>query len=582
MKKMYVFILLILPVILVFTAALLHYANGPYWIGYNSDPEYLYLVNSLALAESKETPTTGNPGTTLQMLGAATLKITHVLNFSVNDSLEYSVLKNPEYYLTVINIILIIINTCLLFIIGLRVFTLTKNIWLSLLLQFSPFLFNGTLTQCLSRISPEPLLLCAGLLFLLILVKMVFNKDLSKSTHWYMIALALVSGFGMATKLTFVPLLIIPLFVLPKLRNKIGFLFMTGISFVLWTWPIIPQYKTLFEWYYRTLTHTGYYGLGNVGIINLEVYLENMIFHFLCNPLFFLIWFFAVGFILRFIWFSATRKKSWQDTSFRILAAVTVAQLCAFLIVAKYSVDRYLLPALSLSGLMLFLMFVFLKRLDCFSRFEVRKVVLFFAIFFIMISAWRIYDIKNVYAQKLQIKQESLAIYNQLEDEYKNYLKISYSFPSFRSSSPAAALAFGNFFIGNGLYSESLQKIYGENYFYDGLSGIFHTWTKEYSIEDFILKGHSDKAILYGPPLHTHNNNKIIFLIDSNPYFWKRWLSIEDVILKDNSDKLPCRIGSILHLKDVFVGEHEAIYFIEGITMDAGKFHPFTFSPCER
>ena len=109
---------------------------------------------------------------------------------------------------------------------------------------------------------------------------MVFNKNLTKSARWYMIALALVSGFGMATKLTFLPLLIIPLFVLQKLRNKIGFLFLTGISFILWTWPIIPQYKTLCEWYYRILTHTGYYGLGNVGIINLEVYLENMTFHF--------------------------------------------------------------------------------------------------------------------------------------------------------------------------------------------------------------------------------------------------------------------------------------------------------------
>ena len=530
MKKLYVFILLILPAILVFTAALLHYANGPYWIGFNSDPEYLYLVNSLALAESKETPTTGNPGTTLQMLGAATLKISHALDFSEKESLEISVLKNSEYYLTIINIILIIINTCLLFIIGLTVFTLTKNIWLSLLLQFSPFLSNGTLTQGLSRISPEPLLLCAGLLFLLILVKMVFNKNLTKSARWYMIALALVSGFGMATKLTFLPLLIIPLFVLQKLRNKIGFLFLTGISFILWTWPIIPQYKTLFEWYYRILTHTGYYGLGNVGIINLEVYLENMTFHFLCNPLFFFIWFFAAGFILRFIWFSATRKKSWQDTSFRILVAVTVAQLCAVLIVAKYPVERYLLPALSLSGFMLFLIFVYLRRLDCFSRFEIRKVVLFVAIFFILISAWRIYDIKNVFTQKLQIKQESLAIYNKLEDEYKNYLKISYSFPSFLSSSPAAALAFGNFFIGNGLYSEALQKIYGEAYFYNGVSGIFNTWTKEFSIEDIILKGHGDKVILYGTPLHMYSNNKIICTTDSNSSTWKRWWSIEDII----------------------------------------------------
>lgn len=190
MKKIPVFVLLILPAVLIFTAAILHYAQGPYWI--HSDPEYLYLLNSLALTESKQAGTTGNPGTTLQILGAATLKISHALDFSEKDSLEFAVLKNPEFYLTVINIVLVTFNTLLLFILGLVTFNLTKNIWLSLLLQSSPFISNAILTDGLPRISPEPLLLFTGLLFALILLKMAYDNNLSKSSHWYMIILALV------------------------------------------------------------------------------------------------------------------------------------------------------------------------------------------------------------------------------------------------------------------------------------------------------------------------------------------------------------------------------------------------------
>jgi len=373
-------VLLILPMMLVVTAELLNSTRGPYWIGYNSDPSYAYLLNSLNLAESKEVGHTDHPGTTLQLLGAATLRVSHAVDFSEKENLEVAVLTNPEYYLTVLNVVMITLNVLLLIIIGMVTFTLTQNVWLSILLQFSPFLSTTVLVQGLANVSCEPLLLFACSLLLLILVKMVVGESLTKSAHWYMIALALVSGFGMATKVTFVPLLIIPLFVLPTLRNKIGFVFLTGLSVILWTWPIISQYKRIYHWFYSILTHTGHFGAGNVGIIDPGLYFQNLQNLFFGNPLFFLIWFFAAGFILIFSWSSATRKRVWQDTSFRALVAVVVAQLFAVLMVAKHSADHYLVPALSLSGFMLFLMFVYLQRLNYFSRFNTQKVAFFIGI----------------------------------------------------------------------------------------------------------------------------------------------------------------------------------------------------------
>lgn len=574
MKKLHIFFLLVLPAALVFTAALLHYVQGPYWIGHNSDPEYVILINSLALAESKETSINVHPGTTLHILGAATLKISHALAFSEKESLEISVLKNPEFYLTAINIVLITFNAILLFIIGLTALKLAKNIWLSLLLQFSPFFFNVTFTQGLSRVSPEPLLLFASLLFLLILMKMVFKEKLYESAHWYMIVLALVSGFGMATKVTFAPLLIIPFFVLPKFRNKICFLFLTSLSFILWTWPVLSQYNILFNWYYRILTHTGYYGLGSMGIINTETYFRNMIYMFLVDPLFFLIWIFSAGFILVFGWLRwdrATKKSVWQDTSFKILAALVVAQLCSILITAKHPPIRNLLPFINLAGFTLFLIFVYLQRMDYLNHLNIKKVIIVVSLFFILSSAWRIVEIKNVLLQNFQIKQESLDLYSRLENEYKNCLKIYYFHPLLFSSSPVSALAFGNFFITKGLYSETLQKIYGEAYFYSLWSGNFTTWTKGLSIEDIIAKAPGNKVIIYGPP----NSNKIkICMTDSNLYSRMRGWSIEDVSVNGHGDKILCRTSSFLNLKDVFNGTYATIYIIEGITTSAGKFQP--------
>jgi len=542
MKKLSVFVLLILPTVLVFTAVILHHTQGSYWISYNSDPEYTYLLSSLALTESKQAGTTGHPGTTLQILGAATLKITHALDFSDKDSLEFAVLKKPEFYLTVINIVLVTFNALLLFILGIVTLNLTKNIWLSLLLQLSPFLANTMIINGLPRISPEPLLLLAGLLFVLILIKMAFSENLSKSAHWYMIIMAFVAGFGVATKLTFIPLLIIPLFVLPGLRNRIGFVFLTGLSFVLWTWPIISQYKNLLDWYCKIVTHTGHYGLGNPGIIDPGLYLQNIISLFLRNPLFFLILFFSTGFILMSgLSFAgkekAKKKNPWQNIFFRILAAITVAQLFAVLIVAKHYTDHYLLPVMSLSGLILFLIFVYLRQIDYFSRVNIKKLVILPGIFFIIGTAWRTDDIKNVIIQNIQVREEAMAVNQILEIEYKDYLII----PIYRCSSPICALAFGNFYINNGLYSESLQKIYGDACFFNGLNnganGNFHTWTRGFSMEDIILSGHADKIILQGSPL---------------------WFL---------GDTIASKSGLILKIKDVFGGSYETIYAIKDFEM---------------
>jgi hypothetical protein len=539
MKKISVFVLLILPAALVFTSALLNHANGPYWLTSNSDPGYTYLLSSIALTESKQTGTNGHPGTTLQILGAAVLKISHALNFSEKDNLEISVLKNPEFYLTIINIVVLTLNTLLLFMIGIITFKLTKNIWASLLLQYSPFLFHTMLIYGLPRVSTDPLLLFSGLLFVLILTKMAFSKNLAESSHWYMIALALVAGFGVATKFIFAPLLIIPLIVLPKLRNKIGFLFLAGLSFVLWTWPIISQYENLFTWYYRILTHGGTYGLGASGIIAAEGYSQEIKDLFFENILFFVIWLVSAGFILFFGWFltredKTSRKAVWQEISFKILTAVTVAQMFLILVTVKHPAGRYLFPAMGLSGFTLFLMFIYLQRRDYFNRFNIKKIVVFAGVILIFSGAWRMVEIKNTFLQNVQIREEALAVYRKMENEYKNYLKI---YCIFLSSSPSGALAFGNYYVNEGLFSESLQKIYGDVYFYNPFNKKFYDWTREFSIEDTILKS---------------NGNRIVFHFPS---------------LREYGETLVCNKGSILHLRDVFEGQYETIYVLEGITL---------------
>jgi hypothetical protein len=160
-----------------------------------------------------------------------------------------------------------------------------------------------------------------------------------------------------------------------------------------------------------------------------------------------------------------------------------------------------------------------------------------------------IIDIKDVFVQKMQIKEEALKVYQTLESKYKNDIKIFV----LRASSPIGALAFGNFFVNDGLYSESLQKIYGEANFLNVFNGKFHTWTRGFAIEDIILKGDGNKIIISAPPL------------------------------SDADGKIICQTGSVLHLRDVFDGKFETIYALDGITlMWGGSIQPPCVTPFPR
>lgn len=362
---------------MVFAAAVLHYAHGPYWLGYNFDPDYLYLVNSLALAESKLATTTGHPGTTLQMLGAVILRGVHFFNDSSPDNLANAVLKNPDYYLSVINIVLVCLTAVMLFMIGHAGFRLSGHIGLSLMLQLTPFFSNGLLNLGLLHVSPESLLFISGLFAILVLIKILQKQGDGHLpvVHFYWMVLAVICGFGTASKLNFALLIIVPLCVLSGLRKKVQFLMVALLSFVFWTWPIMPQYKNLFGWYCKIITHQGYYGFGNPGMVDLSTYAYNLIYLFSGEPLAVLIWLMSAAVVIKMVWSSKNRKEIWQDIYVRILCALMIMQLSAYLLFAKHAADRYLIPVVSMSGFMLFLIAVCLKRFNHWNFIKSPKVL---------------------------------------------------------------------------------------------------------------------------------------------------------------------------------------------------------------
>ena len=184
---------------------------------YGTDPESAYLLNGLNISMGKSVGHYDNPGTTVQMYSAVVLRITHFLRFTGTD-IQKDVLLHSEYYIEVLRYSLIVLNTLVLFFLGFFALSMFGNIWLALLLQICPFLSATLIEEMYTKVAPEPFLFATVALLAILLFKYYTSDDRHKKS--FVILFALLSGFGLATKMTFLPFLIIPFIILEGWRRK--------------------------------------------------------------------------------------------------------------------------------------------------------------------------------------------------------------------------------------------------------------------------------------------------------------------------------------------------------------------------
>ena len=83
-----------LPLVIGLAALGIWEARGPFWLGTNQDPTYVYLLDSLRLAVGVPVVHVNHPGTPVLMLGAAGLSLTHA--GSEPEGLVAAVVGDPE------------------------------------------------------------------------------------------------------------------------------------------------------------------------------------------------------------------------------------------------------------------------------------------------------------------------------------------------------------------------------------------------------------------------------------------------------------------------------------------------------
>lgn len=484
------FLLSIVPLTLLLVYISFKEAYGPYYLGTNSDPDYVYLVNGLSMAQFVPPGHVDHPGTTVQWISAATIRLVHLL--VGQDSIEESVLKNPELYLAWINRVLCFVNLFSVLLVGLGVARFAP-VWMAIVLQSSYFVSSECM-YALLRVSPEPLLSVLGLWMAYLLLRCAYLNDVRQRRNFYIFSFACVAGLGMATKINFFPLVLIPLFILTPKKDALYYVMFSGLIAVTAAFPVIFSRKYFIKWIENLSTHSDLYGGGPTGVVNTDTFTKNaeLIFstEFAFTAVYLLL---TVTLAVHFFW-----KKTYRnDLHIRLQAALWVAFSLQIVMVAKHYMPRYMLPSIMLSAVGLLLIFSYWKaHFHTHTKTEMKTVV-FFCVLTPLLLLVVSYQMIPLHKSFKADKTDQMAVIEHVK-KYKTKIPV---LCYYRSSSQAFALQFSLLFAGlpKTQYNETLLKLYPNEYVYNIFVGNYYHWLDRADIIELI--SNHDKVIFQGSVL---------------------------------------------------------------------------------
>ncbi len=454
-----------MPILVLIISLCCKSSVGEYYTGGYFDPAYAYLMNSLNLSQMSGYGVghIDHPGTPVQIAGAVIIKLFYTLE-NKNTDIVSDVISNPEYYLTRINLAFIFLTSLALFILGFSAFRKTGKLFTSCLLQLT-LLYPSTVYDHFTDVSSESLFIVAILLFITVIIFYSFgNNDFTRNTNLkYILCFSLVCGFGLACKIIFLPLLIIPLLLIKRNSFKLLFLSLTFISFIIFVIPAISMEHILkyYDWLRGIAMHSGKYGTGREDIIETSSYLENIrkIFtsDFSFTAAYFLI---LAGLILRL--FKNFRDKIRHHRLSNVLTGIFLAMTFQILIVAKHFDSRYMIPAymLCVPGLII----LSLMLCDFFPAYS-KKIPVFFGCTILSISLFRIAEIYTEYSQYSEKLAETVNLDNFLKVKYSDCLVINSNI----ADNIVYCLYFGADWSGaeKDKYYSEIGRLYPENFYFD-------------------------------------------------------------------------------------------------------------------
>ena len=436
------------------------------------DPTYNYLLNGLNLANLNIIiGHTDHPGTPLQILVAIVIRITYL--FRDNNTLVDDVLLNSELYLRNVSITLISINTVALFLAGCINYRIFKNLPGAIFIQLSVF-FSKAAMFFLSVVLIEPMLVFTELVMIIFIFQYLYETD-EKRLNRYCILFAIVSGFGLANKVVFFPVVLIPFLLLKGFKARAKFALISGAAFFIFIIPAISRFKYFLLWIKRLLIFTGKYGTGEPSVININDSIQNLIKIFKDEYIFTIVYALIIITIGLYL-LRRYRRLLKGDRYFRLLVIIFISITIQIIIVAKHYSHHYMIPAHILIATSVFLIVLIIKKLGINSlTFISKRLLTLIVIFFGFALIFRLI-INFHFSPNLCNPRKDTVSY--VEKNIGDQARILVNNKGFESAFRESALYLGMGYSGNQryIYGRTLKKVFPHTYFYKIGTNEFYDW----------------------------------------------------------------------------------------------------------
>ena len=463
-------VLLILPAIYAFFC--IHTTHkSPNAFLQTVDPEYIHLISSVNLAEGNlNIQSIESPGTPLYVLGAITAKVTCFI--SSNDSLKEDFISNPEKYIDSLRLVLLILTTLSLFILGYVVHKVSHSPFTAILFQLAPFL-SADIMLTSTILTPDHFLVIVMLLYIAFIFSYI-NKDKDTDEMKSAVYFSLFTAIGCATKITFLPLVILPFFILPKIKQKSVFIFSTGLLSPLFAFTAAIQYDRFFGWVKGLIFHSGNYGTGEEKIISSTSFLSNLEKIITTEIPFIIVCLLLLICIFMFV---IKRQKNQHN---RILVGLLCTFILHIILVSKHFAIRYLTPSILLGVLGIYLLTLFFAHTK-----KMQKILMICLIVMYPLLAFN--NIYTINDRLLNHAASRNSAHEYLEKNRKG-LPLLIVPNYFGSGTKEYSLWFSSSWVGQNAqeYMDIMNKKYPETYFFIPEQNTYFNWSNEISLFDLL------------------------------------------------------------------------------------------------
>ena len=482
--------LLVIPTCFIGAVLILRDSAGPFWMWYNIDPDYAYLINALKILNLTTPGHVDHPGTPVQWLGALVLKATHPTASGAH--IIDTVLADPEVHMHRIALVMAWLNAGILFAAGVVGYTVFRDILPALMVQTAPFISSQILRHAVA-LKPEPLLVFAVMALIMVTLLALRPGAVEANRRGFAVAFGVVLGFGMSCKITFAPLFLLPLFLLSQRRAILTFAAAGLVAFLLFTLPALGAYEQFTDWIVRLFLGSGHYGGGPATVINVETYPRNIYRliaggSFNCvgcsdfaRPLFNIVFILAV-LTLVVARRSPERRDYIPKLDLQALKGVVLTQMVMVLMVAKAFPTSesgwnvyYMIPAYMLTALSGVLLYRIVPTLGLGGGTVRRCFALVFPALLVLIAITQAFGIARLDRNYRNMRDMGLSVGN---ERFSACARIS----GYSASSPSFALYNGNLQAGFP-FSKQLKELRPENDFWlniftsDKPSGELRDWS---------------------------------------------------------------------------------------------------------